>query len=168
MNHSFTVASVVLVAAFLTQGRTGTERTLTRGEDDSAAAEREIRALEAQLAGAVVHPDRAFYERVLADDFTHTSHSGVFKTRAEWLAEGKFGKEAEPRAGRTIYDAFDVDDLAVRVYGDTAVVTGRSTPRGTDAKGQPIRGKYRFQRVWVKRQGRWRAAAFQGTRIAGS
>jgi ketosteroid isomerase-like protein len=131
-------------------------------------AEREIRDLEAQFARAVVHPDRAFYERVLADDFTHTSHSGVFKTRAEWLAEDKFGGGADPRPGRTTYDAFDVDDLAVRVYGDTAVVTGRSTPRGRDAKGQPIRGQYRFQRVWVRHQGRWQAVAFQGTRIAGS
>jgi ketosteroid isomerase-like protein len=168
MNRSLAIAAAVLMAASFTPGQKGTEGGLTRGDDDSAGSEREIRDLEAQLARAVVHPDRAFYERVLAGDFTHTSHSGVFKTRAEWLAEDKFGREADPRAGRTVYEAFDVDDLAVRVYGDTAVVTGRSTPKGTDAKGQPIRGRYRFQRVWVKRHGRWQAVAFQGTRIAGT
>ena len=46
--------------------------------------------------GAVVEGDRAFFERVLADDFTHTSHTGVFKTRAEWLAEDKSGAGGMP------------------------------------------------------------------------
>jgi ketosteroid isomerase-like protein len=131
-----------------------------------AEAERTIRQLEAQFARAVVEGDRAFYDRVLAEDFTHTSHAGVFKTRAQFMAEDKSGaKEASP-SGRTRYDAYDVDDLAIRVYGDTAVVTGRTTPRGRTALGQPITGQYRYLRVWVKRQGRWQAVAFEGTRIA--
>src|SRR5262249_33729359 len=130
-------------------------------------AEREIRELEAQLSQAVVAGDRAFFEHVLADDFTHTSHSGQFKTRAEWMAETKVeNRPGTPQPGRTVYEAFDVDDLAVRLYGETPVVTGRTTPKGRTAKGEPMRGRYRFLRVWVKRGGRWQAVAFQGTRIA--
>jgi ketosteroid isomerase-like protein len=137
------------------------------GREGINLSEREVRDLEIRLARAVVEGDRAFFERVLADDFTHTSHSGVFKTRAEWMAEGKGSSQpAKPKTGTTRYDALDVDDLAVRIYGDTAVVTGRTTPKGQTAKGQPMTGQYRFQRVWVKRQGQWRAVAFQGTRIA--
>jgi ketosteroid isomerase-like protein len=131
-----------------------------------AQAEREIRELEAQFARAVVEGDRAFYERVLAEDFTHTSHSGVFKTRAEFMAESKFGGKGDPQGVRTRYDAFDVDDLAIRIYGDTAVVTGRTSPKGWTATGQPISGRYRYLRVWARRQGRWHAVAFEGTRIA--
>ena len=131
-------------------------------------AEREIRELEAQLSRAVVAGDRGLFDRVLAGDFTHTSHSGQFKTRAEWMAEDKVdSRQGKPQAGKTTYEAFDVDDLAVRIYGDTAVVTGRSTPKGRTAKGEPIRGQYRFLRVWVKRDGHWQVVAFQGTRIAG-
>jgi ketosteroid isomerase-like protein len=130
-------------------------------------AERTIRELEAQIGRAVVAGDRALFDRVLADDFTHTSHSGKFKTRAEFMAEDKAENQpGKPQTGRTIYEAFDVDDLAVRIYGDTAVVTGRSIPRGRTAKGEPMRGLYRFLRVWVSRGGRWQAVAFQGTRIA--
>ena len=133
---------------------------------DSGAAE-EIRALEAELSRAVVSGDRTFFERTMADDFTHTSHSGKFKTREEWMAESKSeNRKTAPQAGKTVYEAFDVDDLAVRIYGETAVVTGRSSPKGRNAKGEPIRGQYRFLRVWVKRSGRWQAVAFQGTRIA--
>jgi ketosteroid isomerase-like protein len=134
---------------------------------EDARAEREIRELEAQFGRAVVAGDRAFYERVLAADFTHTSHSGQFKTRAEWMAENKFeNRLGKPAPGKTYYEAFEVDDLAVRIYGQTVVVTGRSTPRGRTAKGEPIRGRYRFLRVWVKRGGRWQVVAFEGTRIA--
>jgi hypothetical protein len=131
------------------------------------AAEREVRELEGRLSRAVVSGDRAFFERALAADFTHTSHAGKFKTRAEWMAEDKFeNRPGQPQTGKTTYEAFDVDDLAVRIYGDTAVVTGRSTPRGRTAKGEPMRGQYRFLRVWVKRDGRWQVVAFEGTRIA--
>ena len=110
--------------------------------------------------------DRAFYQRVLAGDFTHTSHSGVFKTRAEFMAEDKFSEKGDTQDGRTRYDAYDVDDLAMRIYGDTAVVTGRTSPKGRTALGQPISGRYRYLRVWVRRQGRWQCVAFEGTRIA--
>jgi hypothetical protein len=129
-------------------------------------AEREIRELESQFARAVVEGDRALYERVLAADFTHTSHAGVFKTRAQFLAEDKFTEKGDSAKGRTRYDAYDVDDLAIRIYGDTAVVTGRTSPRGRTASGQPISGRYRYMRIWVRREGRWQAIAFQGTRIA--
>jgi hypothetical protein len=136
-------------------------------EDRSTYAEREVRELESQLGRAVVEGDRAFFERVLAAEFTHTSHTGKFKTRAEWMAENKFaGTNEQPKSGKTSYAVFDVDDLAVRAFGETAVVTGRSTPKGRNAKGEPISGQYRFLRVWVKRQGQWQVVAFQGTRIA--
>jgi ketosteroid isomerase-like protein len=129
--------------------------------------EREIREFEAQLSRAVVTGDRAFFDRVLAADFTHTSHSGQFKTREQWMGENKFeNREVKPQPGKTYYEAFDVDDLAVRIYGETAVVTGRSTPKGLTAKGEPIRGRYRYLRVWVKRDRRWQVVAFEGTRIA--
>jgi ketosteroid isomerase-like protein len=135
------------------------------GPPDNPAV-REIQELEAQFGRAVVTGDRAFYDRVLAEDFTHTSHSGVFKTRAEFMAENKFDEKKDFKSGRTHYDAYDVDELAIRIYGDTAVVTGRTSPKGLNAQGQPISGRYRYLRVWVKRQGRWQAVAFEGTRIA--
>ena len=135
------------------------------GPPDNPAV-RTIQELESRFGRAVITGDRTFYDSVLAEDFTHTSHAGVFKTRAEFMAENKFDAQESSGSGRTRYDAYDVDDLAIRIYGDTAVVTGRTTPRGRTAQGQPISGRYRYLRVWVKRQGRWQAVAFEGTRIA--
>ena len=120
---------------------------------------REIRALEAELNDAIVRADLEFFGRVFADDFTHTNHAGAFRTKAQWLANHKPGAKSP-------YDRFDSEDLAVRIYGETAVVTGRSTPQGKDSKGRAITGRFRFTRVWVRRDGRWQVVAFQGTRIS--
>jgi ketosteroid isomerase-like protein len=120
--------------------------------------EQQIRDLEGQINAAVVSGELRVFERFLADDFTHTNQSGIFRTRAQWLANHK--------PGQSPYTAYDVDELKIRVYGDMAVVTARATPKGRDSKGNPITGQYRYLRVWAKRGGQWRAVAFQGTRIA--
>jgi len=128
------------------------------GADREQGAEQQIRDLERQINAAVVSGDLHVFERLLADDFTHTNQSGIFRTKAQWLANHK--------PGQNPYVAYDVDDMNIRVYGDTAVVTARTTPKGRDSKGNLITGQYRYLRVWAKRDGQWRAVAFQGTRIA--
>ena len=128
------------------------------GAAPGQGAEQQIRDLEGQINAAVVSGDLRVFERLLADDFTHINQSGIFRTKAQWLANHK--------PGQSPYDAYDVDDVKIRVYGDTAVVTAHTTPKGRDSKGKPITGQYRYLRVWAKRDGQWRAVAFQGTRIA--
>jgi ketosteroid isomerase-like protein len=127
----------------------------TRSEQ---GVEEQVLKLEEEINTAVVSGDLRVFQRLLADDFTHTNQSGIFRTRAQWLANHK--------PGQSPYTAYEVDDLKIRVYGDTAVVTARTTPKGRDSKGNPITGQYRYLRVWARRDGRWQAVAFQSTRIA--
>jgi ketosteroid isomerase-like protein len=54
--------------------------------------------------------------------------------------------------------------MNVRVYGETALVTGRSTQRGRE-DGKDYCGDYRFTRVYVKAAGRWQTVALQTTLI---
>jgi predicted ABC-type sugar transport system permease subunit len=58
-----------------------------------------------------------------------------------------------------------IDEVAVRFYGNTAVVTGRATPKGT-VNGLDFRPSIRYSRVYVKIDGRWQVVMFQQTRIA--
>jgi uncharacterized protein (TIGR02246 family) len=58
-----------------------------------------------------------------------------------------------------------LDDMVVRIYGDTAVVTARSTPTGT-LDGRDFSQPVRYSRVYVKRDGRWQVVTFQMTRVA--
>jgi hypothetical protein len=53
----------------------------------------------------------------------------------------------------------------VRVYGDTTIVTGRSTAKGKDQYGK-IDEQRRWTRVLVRQDGRWQFVHFQGTQIS--
>jgi uncharacterized protein DUF4440 len=68
------------------------------------------------------------------------------------------------KSGSFHYDSRKISDLNVRVYGNAAVVTGRSIQSGNE-NGKDYRGDYRFTRVYVKRDGHWKTVALQTTRI---
>lgn len=118
----------------------------------------EIRRLESSVRQAILKGDVELFDRLLAEDFSHTSASGRTRTKAEWM-EGR-------TPGQSAYSAYDVHDLKIRIYGDTAVVTGLSDAKWRD-EGEERRGRYRFIRVWIRRDGQWKAVAFQST-TAGS
>jgi ketosteroid isomerase-like protein len=62
--------------------------------------------------------------------------------------------------------ANSLDDMVVRIFGNTAVVTARSTPKGT-LNGKDFSQPLRYSRVYVKRDGRWQVVMFQMTHVAG-
>ena len=65
---------------------------------------------------------------------------------------------------------FMTADTKVRVYGDTAVLTGKVIKKGTYAegprKGQEYNFQYRYTDVYVKRNGRWQVVASHLTGLA--
>jgi hypothetical protein len=64
-----------------------------------------------------------------------------------------------------VYERLTEDDIRVKVYGATAVVTGRTDQRvrfGSDVN----EGRTRYTRVYVKRNGHWQIVAAQRTDIA--
>jgi ketosteroid isomerase-like protein len=124
----------------------------------SADGDSNVRDLEDRLNEAIVQGDVATFDRLFADDFTHTSQDGTFRTRAEWL-KGRV-------QGKSNYVSYEVADRQIRVYGETAVVTGLAKPSWREDDGSLASGKFRLLRVWVKRAGHWQVVAFQSTRIS--
>jgi ketosteroid isomerase-like protein len=59
----------------------------------------------------------------------------------------------------------DVSDMKVRVYGNTAVITGKAATKGTIG-GKDASGQNTFTRVLVKKGGTWQTVALQQTRIS--
>jgi uncharacterized protein (TIGR02246 family) len=117
-------------------------------------AVKQIQELEQQIARAVVERDAAFVERVWDDDFAYTGVRGEVKTKTDILAEIK--------AGELTFEVLKFDDIKVRLFGETAVVTGRATTKGRSPQGE-ISGVVRYTRVYFRRDGAWRLVAFQGT-----
>ena len=115
----------------------------------------EIRALELTHNEALVHGDAAALAQITADDFTFITPRGFLIDKAQMLkgvSDGAFRYEY-----RQIYD------LNIRVFGDAAVVTGRSVHSGQQ-DGRELSDAYRFTRVYVHQQGRWVSVAWQTTR----
>tara|TARA_A100001391_G_scaffold163821_1_gene123472 strand:- start:902 stop:2320 length:1419 start_codon:yes stop_codon:yes gene_type:complete len=131
---------------------------LTAAQGASAAAESKDEVYEAEraLSKAIVEADLDVFDRLLADDFTHGSQSGRFRTKAEWM-KGKV-------QGESAYVSFESSELNIRVVGEIAVVTGLSQPKYREG-GYIRSGQFRFMRVWAKRNGEWQAIAFQSTEV---
>src|SRR5512135_3873154 len=83
------------------------------------STEQELIKLEEEWANANVKADVAFLDRILAADWTWTDADGVIWSKTESLAVLKSGQDK--------VTSMVVDDMKVRVYGNTAVVTGRTT-----------------------------------------
>jgi ketosteroid isomerase-like protein len=129
---------------------------LTFPTGQEATVERELVELEHQIGQAIVKGDRDFVERVFDAEFFYTGVRGELKTKADILADLK--------SGELKFELLKFEDIRVRVYGDTAAVTGKATTKGRGPSGE-ISGQFRYTRVYVKRPGGWRLVLFQGTPI---
>jgi uncharacterized protein (TIGR02246 family) len=126
--------------------------------DQDSTVEQEVKNLQQQMIEAMMRGDAAALDRILADDFIGTNPMGQvnYKTRG-------VGEFAEPDL---VVESIETDDIRVRVYGDSAVVTGKAGMKAR-LKGQEINmGPHRFTSVYVKRDGRWQLVASQATMIA--
>jgi len=119
----------------------------------------ELMQLERDIGRANVERDAEFFERVEADEFVFTDSGGGLTTKREDVDGVR--KPANPDVKLL---AYDVDDMQVRVYGETAVVTGRVTTK-QNVKGEERTGRSRFTDVFVRRDGRWQLVAGHSSRI---
>ena len=149
MKRIFIVLALITAAAFVITGRASDKST-----KEESSSEKAIRQLLSEQAAAQQKADTAALGRIWADDFTFTSSSGEIQTKAQRLAEIK--------SGELKFDSISMDDVQVRIYGDTAVVTSRGTVKGK-RRGQDLTGQSRGMSVYVKKQGRWQIVAVQIT-----
>jgi ketosteroid isomerase-like protein len=103
-------------------------------------------------AGAELRGDATFLADVLTEDFIGIGPLGFMLTKRDWLERH--------RSGDLTYTAFELDEVGVRVYGDTALVTCRQTQQAT-YRGASTPGQLRASLMWVKQGGRWRLAGLQ-------
>ena len=143
MKHHFAIAVVLLAAC-------------GRAFGDSASDERELMQLVKDFNRAVLKGDVAAQERILHEDYEHYGSRGTVENRSQYLENRK--------TGRITYEALEWDDIKVRLYGDTAIVTGHSTAKGKDEKGA-FDDQRLFTIVFLRRDGRWQVLHSHATPI---
>ena len=110
------------------------------------SVEETIRTLDNERIQAQIHADAAALDRIYADDFIGVGPSGTVRTKPQVIADFT--------SGNLRFQSITTDDVRWRIYGNTAVETGRSTMIGQD-KGKVVPRDNRFTRVWVERRRRW-------------
>jgi len=63
--------------------------------------------------------------------------------------------------GDIVFTEFKIDDLQVRLYGDTAIVVGQGTIRAHEGKQNLFGGKFVWTDTFVKQHGTWKVVASQ-------
>lgn len=94
---------------------------------------------------------------LLADDWLLTHSDGRIQHKADYLQELATRQRRNTR--------IDNEDVQIRHYGDTAVITGTSV-QAAISDGKPWEGRFRFTRVWVQRDGHWQMVASHSSRLA--
>jgi len=118
-----------------------------------ATVEDTLAGMERAWCAALVKKDAAALESILADDFTGVGSGGTTSTKAAQLSDVKAG------GVRSCVH----DNIKVRLYGDTAVLTGHTVLTGTGFNNRQVL----WTDTFVKRNGRWQCVASHSTLAAG-
>jgi ketosteroid isomerase-like protein len=121
---------------------------------------RVLAELQQQLAKAWVAGDRAAIERIIAPEWTSTGPDGSTTDRASVLVQVF-------ETGVHRIHRLAIDEVDVRVFGDAAVVTGRTHGVGEFA-GSAYDVVIRFTDTFVRRDGRWQAVASHASLLSAS
>ena len=105
---------------------------------------------------AIVRKDRAAVAANMADDFRSIDGAGTVETKPVFV-------DGLMDAKLTI-DPYTVEDFEVRLYGDVALLSGRTKMTGR-YKGQRFQSHYRYIDIYVRRGDEWKIVSVQISKI---
>ncbi len=109
------------------------------------------------MAQMIIHADWDQYSSHLMDDYILSDRNGVIQNKTAMMAALRDGKEK-------VLDLAP-EELNIRVYGDTGIVTGHFT-MVQRRNGRVDTFFSRQTDVFLKRGGKWLLAASQATSVA--
>ena len=118
--------------------------------------EEELLKVEKEFEQAIVSNDLEGIGRIVADDWIIIDPNGDIIDRTRFFEVIK--------SGALTHDMMESEDFRVRVYGDSAVVTGITRTKGK-FMGQGFSTQERATDVFVKREGRWQCVLTHLTRL---
>ena len=113
--------------------------------------ERHVRQLNDDWVKAMVRADAATLNRIMADDFFFT-YPLEGDDKAQFIAD--------VTSGDLKIEHIQREQLSVRVFGKTAVLTARDSAIWL-YHGRELTGQYKIISVFAERDGRWQLCAVQ-------
>ncbi len=105
---------------------------------------------------AIIRRDAKAIADNMSADFRHIGKSGDMADRAAFLRD--------LMSPDLVIHPYTVEDFDVRIYGDCALLCGRTRMTGT-YQGKPFRSHYRYIDTYVRQDGRWRVCSVQITAL---
>ena len=118
--------------------------------------EEELLKLEKEFARAIVKNDAEAIRQFLGDDWVIIDADGGIIEKARFLGVVE--------SGALTHEMMESDDVEVRIYGDSAVVSGLTRTKGK-FMGQDFSTQERATDVFVMQNGRWQCVFSQLTRF---
>ena len=158
MNHTLKLVIVlVLFPCVQTLSQTPIGKS-PKGQ--STREQKRIEQIVLRFGEAWATNDLATLDGLLSVDYIHTDFLGRVQNRAQWLDYMK------DRKAKNIVNRMVFEDLQIRIYGDTAVVTGKNIIRGAlTVPPNDSSTEIRFTQVLLKKRGGWLRTSFQATVI---
>lgn len=128
-----------------------------QGDKSVEQTENEVLKVEQERDRALQDRDIAVLDRIYSDQLVFVNTRGQLFTKAQRLAD--LG------AGKVDYFSYKQGDYDYRVYGDTVVMTGR-TSSVVKFQGRVNQIPRFFTNIYVRIGGQWRLVAHQATPIA--
>ena len=122
----------------------------------TSADEKAVLEVEKQRFDAQVTRNYAVLEKVLGDNLIYNHSTGLQDTKQSYIQSLKDGKQS--------YEAIDIQEQKVHLYGNTAVISGICLVKATN-NGQTINSKLRYTDVYVKKGQQWQMVAWQSLKL---
>jgi hypothetical protein len=144
MKYMLFAISAILTLQFAQAQTSDVDKAHQASSPGVKSVEDTLIQVERDWGNALLKVDVAAESRFLGDDWVLTYSDGSLVTKPMALADLK--------EGALRIESFRLDDLKVRVYGDTAVVTGQITEK-SKFQDKDTSGVRRFTGVFVQRDG---------------
>ena len=108
--------------------------------------------IQHEWAEARMKGDSPFTRRIEAENCTVVWPDGTIVNKREDL---------ESMTGDIVFTEFKIDDLQVRLYGDTGIVVGHGTVKAHEGKQNLLGGKFVWMDTFIKQDRAWKVVASQ-------
>ena len=123
---------------------------------DAEVERQEIVSLEREAARAIQLNSSTFFHRVYSDEFAGTLSHGQQINKTQWIAAVE-----SPQIKR---ESFNVSDIKVRIFEDTAIATCLWSSRFT-LNGQHLSSQIRAIHVYINTPNGWHVISGQTTNL---
>jgi len=142
--------------ALLIVWQPGCSSTSSAPHDDTAGLVAELTRQSDAWDKAIVRKDTAAIAANMSEDFRQIASNGDVANKETFVRN--------ITAPDLTIDPYTVEDFDVRVYGNVALLSGRTRMTGREG-GAPFTTHYRYIDVYVRTNGTWKVCSVQTSRM---